>query len=68
MPQHFLGLQGEINPETITLYMSVLILAFNGPLREPQWLRTPVVAFDNAEVSRVELINFVRGISIIYQW
>lgn len=68
MPQHFLGLQGEINPETITLYMSVPHLAFKGPLREPQWLRTPVVAFDNAEVARVELINFVRGISIIYQW
>ncbi len=30
MPQHFLGLQGELNPEIITLYMFV---AYLGPIR-----------------------------------
>ena len=36
MPQHFLGLQGDISSDTLTLAISVVTLSYNGPFREPQ--------------------------------
>ena len=66
MPQHFLGLQGDINPETIIL--SVGTLSYYGPLRQPLWVSPPIVSFSNAEVSRVELINSIRNVAVVYQW
>jgi len=64
MPQHFLGLQGAIKPDIIPLTLTVVTISFHGPKRQPQWLCPPVIAFNNAEISRVELINSVRNVAV----
>ena len=68
IPHHFLGLQGDINPEIIILTMSVNIVSYYGPFRQPLWICPPIIFFSNAEVSRVELINSIQNCAVVYQW
>lgn len=68
MPQHFLGLQGDIYSETFTLTMSAITFSYHGPFLQPQWVRPPIVSFSNAKVSRIELVNSIRGKAVVYQW
>jgi len=70
MPQHFLGLQGIsdfILDNQILLCAAPLVSLFNGPLRQPVWLTTPVHIFNTADLAHGNL-NMFKGFSIIYQW